>query len=88
VPCTVRDLSATGARLRLDTSVGAPDSFLLVIDMEGMEADCTVVWRKASEIGVKFLSAPRMVSARRQVITALVPEKAPTLRRKPDPTRP
>jgi hypothetical protein len=89
VACTVRDVSATGARLRVEGSVGIPDTFELIIEVDGLEADCQVVWRKGSEVGARFLAAPRMVAARRQqVINALAPAKAPTLRRSPTPQPP
>jgi PilZ domain-containing protein len=84
VACTVRDVSTTGARLRVDGSVGIPDTFELIIEVDGLEADCQVVWRRGNEVGVRFVAAPRMVAARRQqVINALAPTKAPTLRRSP-----
>jgi hypothetical protein len=84
VPCTVRDISATGARLRVDGSVGAPDTFELIIELDGLEAPCQVVWRKANEVGARFLSAPRVTPPRRtQVINALEPQRPATLRRKP-----
>jgi hypothetical protein len=89
--CTVRDLSATGARLRVDGSLTLPDTFELIIELDGLEANCQVVWRKANEAGVKFLSAPRIVTARRaQVISPLVPGRQPSLRRTPamTPSRP
>ena len=65
LPCTVRDLSATGARVRVEGSVSAPDTFELIIDIDGFEANCQVVWRKGNEIGVRFLGAPRMVAPKR-----------------------
>lgn len=82
IACTVRDISVTGARLRVDCSLNLPDTFELIIEMDGLEADCQVVWRKANEAGVKFLSAPRMVAAKRtQVISPLASAKPPSLRR-------
>jgi hypothetical protein len=83
---TVRDLSATGARLRVDSMVSVPDTFELIIAVDGLEANCAVVWRKTNELGVKFLGAPRMVTAKRaQVINPVLPTQPPTLRRKPKP---
>ena len=80
----MRDVSATGARLRAESSVSIPDTFELIIEVDGLEADCQVVWRKANEVGVKFLAAPRIVAVKRaQVINPLTPAKAPTLRRTP-----
>jgi len=84
IPCTVRDLSATGAHLRVEGTVNVPNIFELIIELDGLEAGCEVVWRKEKDIGVSFSSAPRTTTPRRsQVVKALVPEQAPTLRRKP-----
>ncbi len=84
LPCTVRDRSETGAHLRVEGTVNVPNTFELIIELDGLEAGCEVVWRKEKDIGVRFLSAPRTVPPRRtQVVKALVPEQAPTLRRKP-----
>ena len=86
IDCLVRDMSATGARLRIEGSVTAPDTFELLIPLEGLEANCQVAWRSGADLGVKFLAAPRIVATKRQqVICALAPAKAPTLRRKPRP---
>jgi hypothetical protein len=89
INCMVRDISATGAKLRVEGSVTAPDTFELLIPLDGMEANCEVVWRREADIGVRFLGAPRTVVPKRaQVINALVPTQAPTLRRKPRPGEP
>jgi hypothetical protein len=89
INCMVRDISATGARLRVEGSVTAPDTFELLIPLDGMEANCEVVWRREADIGVRFLGAARTVAPKQaQVINALVPTKAPTLRRKPRPGEP
>jgi hypothetical protein len=80
----LRNITATGARLRVEGSVSAPDTFELIVELDGLEADCEVVWRKAAEVGVRFLSKPRRVTARRtQVVNPLVPSPTPSLRRKP-----
>src|ERR1700694_1010097 len=49
VACTVRDMSASGARLRVAGSVGIPDTFELMIEVDGLEADCEVSWRRGDE---------------------------------------
>lgn len=86
IDCMVRDMSATGARLKVEGSVSAPDTFELLIPLDGLEANCQVVWRAGADLGIKFLAAPRIVAAKRsQTINALTPTKAPTLRRKPRP---
>jgi hypothetical protein len=84
VSCTVRDLSDTGARLRCDGSINVPDTFELIIELDGFEAACQVAWRKGSDLGVRFLGAPKKVAPKRdQVISANNPAPAPSLRRKP-----
>ena len=84
LPCTVRNLSTTGAHLRADGSINTPNTFELLVELDGFEANCEVLWRKDKDIGVRFLSAPRMVPPKRaQVVNALVPTQPPTLRRKP-----
>jgi len=89
VACTVRDISDTGVRLRVDSSLTIPDTFELIIEMDGLEANCTVVWRKGNEVGARFVGAPRTVAIKRaQVISPLAPTKAPSLRRAPLSARP
>jgi zona occludens toxin (predicted ATPase) len=51
--CTVRNLSETGARVKVESIVGIPDSFQLAMD-DGRKYACTAVWKTATEIGVKF----------------------------------
>lgn len=84
IPCTVRDISDTGARLNADGSINVPDTFLLIVELDGIEADCRVVRRKSPELAVTFLSPPRKIApTRAQVVTAIIPEGKPSLRRKP-----
>lgn len=66
IACIVRDISLTGARIRSEGSVNIPDTFELLIELDGTEADCEVVWRKGNEIGVRFRGAPRRVNPCRQ----------------------
>lgn len=82
VACTVRDISATGARLRSDGSVNMPDTFELLIELDGVEADCEVVWRKGNEVGVRFKGAPRRtIPKRRQALSVSLPDRGGSLRR-------
>ncbi len=52
--CGVRNLSATGACLRLDDAQAVPDRFHLVFDSGEPSRQCHVVWRNARQIGVRF----------------------------------
>ena len=84
-PCTVRDISTTGARLKVTNGFNIPAQFELLIELDGLEAHCEVVRRKIDEVGVRFVSAPRYVAPMRvQVIGTTTPGAAPsaTLRRK------
>jgi PilZ domain-containing protein len=52
--CGVRNLSDTGACLRLDDAQAVPDSFHLVFDSGEPSRQCRVVWRNARQLGVRF----------------------------------
>lgn len=87
IPCTVRDISATGARIRSEGTLNIPDTFELIVEIDGTEADCEVVWRKGNEIGVRFVGAPRRVTAKRsQAVAMSAPDRAISLRRRPKST--
>ena len=54
IDCTVRSLSATGARIDIVNPVGLPESFLLVIEADHFSRACHPVWSKDKQIGVAF----------------------------------
>ncbi|MGZ9103911.1 MAG: PilZ domain-containing protein [Rhodoplanes sp.] len=83
ITCRVRDISETGARIEVEQAL-VPDTFQLVIDLDGLEAECAVVWRRGSLIGVMFTSPPKNRPPRRvQVVTPTSPGTRPSLRRNP-----
>lgn len=56
IDCVVRDLSASGARLKVDEVALVPasfDLFIAVVDA-GKPKRCRVVWRRPEAIGVVF----------------------------------
>ncbi len=55
VDCTVCDFSEGGAKLQTDMAVECPDSFELILQ-DGATYECTVVWRRADFLGVKFVN--------------------------------
>lgn len=69
IPCVVRDLSSTGARLDLVVSqenlLGAriklPGFFTLVMRVDRIEVECAIAWRRSGQLGVRFLSTPRPI---------------------------
>jgi len=53
IDCTVLNLSDRGARLKVESPIGIPDPFDLVLDNASVRG-CRVTWRKATQIGVEF----------------------------------
>ena len=81
--CGIRDLSEGGARLIVEGSVAAPDTFELLSDSDGLEVPCLVVWRRGMEVGVRFVSPPRYVDRKRPQVISQARTAKPTLRRQP-----
>jgi hypothetical protein len=54
IDCLVRKMSSHGANLEVESQIGIPNSFDLVIDTEHSNHHCRVVWRKARRIGIAF----------------------------------
>jgi hypothetical protein len=55
--CTIRDLSETGARLRLERGASAPESFILIDLPHGAAYEARVAWRAGDQLGVAFTGA-------------------------------
>jgi hypothetical protein len=55
IECVVRNMSETGALLAVQSPVGIPDDFTLLIKPELRKRDCHVMWRAADRIGVRFV---------------------------------
>ena len=54
IDCLVRNISATGAALEVESQIGIPTEFKLVISAEHFNEFCRVLWRKAKRICVVF----------------------------------
>jgi len=54
IDCMVRNLSEQGACLKVASPVGIPETFDLVLDTDHTVRVCRVVWRRDTQIGVKF----------------------------------
>jgi hypothetical protein len=52
INCTVRNVSRTGAMLKVQNEVTVPQEFVLRWD--GNVQHCTAVWRKKDGLGVRF----------------------------------
>ena len=55
VPTVVRNFSPTGAVLEINSAIGIPDEFILVIAANPFSRPCRVTWRKPRQIGVEFV---------------------------------
>lgn len=53
VPCTIRDVSGTGARLQLNSSLWVAEQFSLIFS-SGLRKGCRVAWRRGRLIGSAF----------------------------------
>jgi hypothetical protein len=53
IDCAVRNLSDRGACLKVESPIGIPDTFDLVLDSATVR-HCRVTWRKATQIGIEF----------------------------------
>ena len=63
--CAVRDLSETGARLRLQSdSIILPERFELVFVADHLAYPAFRKWRRGDEYGVALTGPPRKVTAR------------------------
>jgi hypothetical protein len=54
ISCMVRNISEGGACLEVDSPVGVPEDFTLVIESDHMKRPCQVRWRTGKRIGVQF----------------------------------
>lgn len=55
IDCVVRNISDKGALLSVESSVGIPNRFTLVIRADSLKRDAMVKWRHARSIGVEFV---------------------------------
>ena len=57
IVCIIRNMSAIGAALEVESPAGIPDDFTLLIKPEIIKRDCHVVWRSTDRVGVRFADA-------------------------------
>jgi PilZ domain len=53
VPCTVYNLSETGAKLQVQTTEGLPSEFIFSMP-ERPPRPCEVIWRDYAKLGIRF----------------------------------
>ena len=64
--CVVRDISATGARLRVPDATAVPPQFELLLKQSGEYRPAHVRWRRKGEVGVSFMAERRAFGRRSQ----------------------
>ncbi|WP_434052737.1 MAG: PilZ domain-containing protein [Roseibium sp.] len=65
VPCIVRNLSESGAKLEFEQAYLLPQEFILQIDLEDFEVTCQRRWEDGLRCGVEFISGKRSVGQMR-----------------------
>jgi hypothetical protein len=58
IDCVVRNMSATGAAIEVESQLGIPPAFDLVIAGENSRERCRVQWRREKRLGVAFEREP------------------------------
>jgi hypothetical protein len=54
IDCTIRDLSETGARVRLPHDLPTPDTMWLIVISTGVAYQSEVRWRQGQDLGLSF----------------------------------
>jgi hypothetical protein len=65
VDCTVRDLSATGARIICKDQLAVQNEFRFLILADNTICNAKVVWRRGDELGIAFTSEKTRAPARK-----------------------
>lgn len=62
INCRVRNMSPAGACLEVDSQIGIPDKFVLVVSYDKFQQPCHVIWRSETRMGVAFLAVQSSAS--------------------------
>jgi len=54
INCVVRNLSPIGACLKVETTLGIPDRFDVMFDMDRSIRPCRLIWHDDRQVGVEF----------------------------------
>lgn len=58
-PCSIEDISESGARIVLQKDEELPNRFLLLLTPRGAARVCREVWRDELTVGVEFVDSDR-----------------------------
>lgn len=54
ISCTVRNVTASGALLEVESPLGIPQRFVLVIPADRVSRSCRLIWASDHRVGVRF----------------------------------
>lgn len=54
ISCVVRNISALGALLEVESPLGIPERFILVVPSDQLSRPCRTIWKSERRIGVRF----------------------------------
>ena len=63
IDCVVRNLSPTGACLKVETTLGIPDRFDVMFDVDKSIRPCHLIWHRENQIGVEFETVHNVAAA-------------------------
>ena len=61
----IREISATGAILRMPPNVNLPEDFSLLVVSDGKRYPAEMRWRKGERLAVHFVGEPRLTLSRK-----------------------
>jgi hypothetical protein len=71
ISCTIRNISAEGANLQVQSTFGIPAFFDLLIEGETAARQCDLIWKANNRLGVEFCQSvfkPQMSPKSRRTI--------------------
>jgi PilZ domain len=67
--CLVIDISASGARIKIEDNIQIPDVFFVEIPADDFVVKCRIVHRQPGSVGVHFIVSPSRLSWRKSRTT-------------------
>jgi PilZ domain len=65
VDCTIKDMSATGAKLSCSDPMAVPTQFRFLVPSENTICDARIVWRRGNLLGVEFIGEKTAAPSRK-----------------------
>lgn len=68
IPCLMRNVSETGAKLVFENVGLVPGVFMLFVELDGYKVQCERVWQEGKECGVRFIGEKQATRLRKTQI--------------------